>query len=87
MVYLGVKIIVFFSWATREKKSSSFQSEKKKFIYTTELSFGSLTPYPKWHLVPHQTLSGSEIFLERAYVNSSSDKSVNVNAATKLGIR
>lgn len=60
---------------------------KKKLISTTELSFGSLTHRPKWHLVAHQTLSGSEIVLGRTYVNPPSDKSVNVNAATELGAR
>jgi len=38
-------------------------------------------------LVAHQTLSVSEIVSGRTYVNPSSDKSVNVNASTELGVR
>lgn len=60
---------------------------KKNFIYTIELSLGSLTPNPKCHLVAHQTLSGSETVWGRTYVDPCSDKNVNVNAATEQGAR
>ena len=80
------RLLSFFLGLLQKRNLAPF-GLKKKFIYTTELSFGSLTPHPKWHLVAHQTLSGSEIVLGRTYVNPSSDKSVNVNTASELEAR
>lgn len=79
------RLLSSFIELLQKRNVAAFCLKKKKSA--TELSFGSLTHHPKWHLVAHQTLSGSEIVLGRTYVNPRSDESVNVNAATELGAR